>query len=294
MKLRFSYILCFLLIGFIYLISPENLSAQETGEARAVYASKFFIGIGGGAVYSHEFNTPVSSVAGMIVKDKNAYSASVELGYFFTKHLGVMSGLEYSVFSSDLSLKDYSNSFTTTDGDNESYEKRITGSGIKETQTITFLKIPVELCMRFLPGRRIGVFIFGGANALFPVKGDYNGSGTFSYVGYYPAYNVTFQNLPAYGFVNNTQVSTKGSLTLKSPSFEGIAGAGLSCYVTGKIQILLSAYYANTLSTISGYKASDTYQLTSDPSSINSLMGGNSEVAAQTIGAKLAIRFYLK
>jgi hypothetical protein len=294
MKLRFNHILCFLLLGFIYFNSHENLYAQESGGVKSVYASNFYIGISGGAVYCHEFNKPVASFAGLKVGDKNNYSASVELGYFFTKHLGLMSGLEYSVFSSDLSLKDYSNSLTTTDADNETYEKRITGSGIKETQTITYLKVPVELCIRFMPGRRIGIFIFGGANALFPVKGDYDGSGTFSYVGYYPAYNVTFQNLPAYGFVNYTQVNTKGSLTLKSPSFEGIAGAGLSCYITGKIQILLSAYYANTLSTISGYKASDTYQLTSDPSAINSLMGGNSEVAAQTIGAKLALRFYLK
>jgi hypothetical protein len=294
MKPKFNHILYFLLIFIIYINQTEKISGQETVEAKKVYFSKFFVGISAGPDFSQEINKPLNSVSGLTSKDKNTYSASIELGYFFTRHLGFTTGVEYSVYSSDLSLKDYSNSFTSQDADNETYEKRITGSDIKETQTINYLKIPVELCIRFSPGRRLGFFIFGGADVLFPAKGDYNGSGTFSYTGYYPAYNVTFQNLPAYGFTNDTPVSTKGSLTLKSPSFEGIAGAGLSCFITSKMQVLISASYARSLSTISGYKSSDTYQLTSDSSVINSLMGVNSDVTLQTIGAKLALRFYLK
>ncbi len=294
MKPKFNHILYFLLIFIIYLNQTERMSGQETVEGKKVYFSKFFVGISAGPAFGSEINKPLNSITGLTSVDKSTYFASLELGYFFTRHLGFTTGVEYSVYSSDLSLKDYSNSFTTKDADNETYEKRITGSDIKETQTINYLKVPVELCIRFSPDRRLGFFIFGGADVLFPVKGAYDGSGTFSYTGFYPAYNVTFQNLPAYGFTNNTPVSTKGSLTLNSPSFEGFAGAGFSCFITSKMQVLVSACYARSLSTISGYKSSDAYQLTSDSSVINSLMGANSEVTLQTIGAKLAFRFYLK
>ena len=294
MKLKFSYKLFPVFFMIMYFNHPENLSAQEGNDVKEVSAPKFFIGISGGPSFCHEIFTPTTSISGLTSADKNTYSASIDLGYFFSKHLGLITGVGYSVFSSDLSLNDYTNTFTTKDADNESYQKQITGSGVKETQTITYFKIPVELCFRFRPGKRFGFYIFGGADVLFPVNGDYNGSGTFTYIGYYPAYNVTFQNLPAYGFTSNTPVSTSGSLTLKSNSFEGIAGGGLSCFITSKIQVSLNGYYARSLSTISGYGSSDTYQLTSDPNSINSLMGANREVTAQTIGAKLAFRYYIK
>jgi OmpA-OmpF porin, OOP family len=288
-KLLFSYSLVIILL----INNLTTAYSQETAKVVTAH-QKFFIGINGGPTVSQEINSTVTSISGLTSVDKNTFSGSFELGYFFSRSFGLSTGIEYCTFSSELSLNSYENKFNTTDSENETYERRVTGSDIKEIQNITFLKVPLCLNLQLFFGKRFGIYILAGANLVLPLNKEYAGSGTFSYVGYYPAYNVTFQNLPAYGFPANATVNTKGQLELKSTNFEGLAGAGFQCFVSKKIQITLGATYSRSLSTISGFTAQDKFQLSSDINSINSMMGGSSNVTAQSMGLRLGIRYYLK
>jgi hypothetical protein len=293
MKLKITNIKSTLLFIVLIQFSGNSAFTQESKTVRSAHP-KFFICINGGAAVSQEINSAVKSISGLTTVDKNTFSGTFGLGYFFSRSFGLSTGLEYCTYGSELSLKSYNNKFTTTDSENETYERLISGSGIKEIQNITFAKVPLCLNLQFFIGNMFGIYIQAGANLVRPLKQEYAGSGTFSYVGYYPAYNVTFQNLPAYGFPGNAAVSTKGQLKLKSTNFEGLAGAGFHCFVSKKIQVTLGATYTRSFSTISGYSAPEKFQLSSDIDNINSMMGGSSNVTAQAMGVRLGIRYYLK
>ena len=267
--------------------------SQETAKALPAHP-KLFIGINVGSSVSQKINSTVKSISGLTHVDKNTFSGSFELGYFFSRSFGLSTGLEYSTYSTEFSLKSYENKFTTTDSEKETYERLISGSGIKEIQNISFLKVPFCLNLQFFLGKRFGLYIQVGANLVLPLKKEYTGSGTFTYAGYYPAYNVTFQNLPAYGFQSKAAVSTNGQLELKSTNFEGLGGAGFQCFISKKIHVTLGATYSRSLSTISGYTAPEKFQLSSDVAKINSMMGGSSNVTAQSLRLRLGIRYYLK
>lgn len=293
MRLKITNIKSIYLLIILFQLSVSIAFTQESDTVRTAHP-RLYIGINGGPSISKEINSKERSVSGLTSVDKNTFSGSFELGYFFSKSFGLSTGIEYFSYSSELSLTSYNNKFTTTDSENESYERRITGSNIKEIQNIIFLKIPLCLNIQFSLGKRFGMYIQTGANMVLPLSKDYSGSGTFSYVGYYPAFNVTFQNLPEYGFPDNATVSTKGQLKLKSTNFEVLTGAGVQCFVSKKLQVILGVTYARSLSTISGYTVPEEFQLSTNIDNLNSLMGGTSNVTLQSIGLKLGIRYYLR
>jgi hypothetical protein len=293
MRLRITNIRTIYLLIILFQFSGSFAFAQESDTVRATHP-KFYIGIAGGPSISREINSTILSISGLTSVDKNTFSGSLEMGYFFSKSFGLSTGIEYFSYNSELSLKSYKNKFTATDSENEIYERRVSGANIKEIRNIIFLKIPLCLNLQFFFGKRFGMYIQAGANMALTSVNEYTGSGTFSYVGYYPAFNVIFQNLPEYGFPGNVPISKKGQLTLKATNFEVLTGAGFQCFVSKKIQVILGATYTRSLSTISGYTVPDEFQLSTNTDDLNSLMGAASNVTAQLMGLKLGIRYYLK
>jgi hypothetical protein len=293
MKLKITTIKATLLVMCFILKAAGTSFAQEKEQNKPVF-QKLFIGISSGPSFNKEINTVVNTFSDLTIADKNSYSGSVEFGYYFSGSFGISTGFEYSSFGADLSLANYTNKFNTKDTENDTYERRITGSGIKETQDLSFLKVPLLLNLRLFPGKQFGLYFQAGIDYTLPLKKEYSSSGTFTYTGYYPAYNVTFQNLPAYGFPTNAAVSTKGQLELKSKSLEGIAGAGFQFFINNRFQIALGGVFTRSLSTITQYTSPESFQLSSDITGINSIMGGSSKVIAQTMGVRLSLRYYLK
>ena len=120
------------------------------------------------------------------------------------------------------------------------------------------------------------------------------GSGTFTFKGYYPAYNVLLEDLPAYGFPSDVISASKGELELKPFDVNMIASAGFDFFVQKNIQLAVAAFYSKSLSNISAYSSSDTFRLSSDVNQINSFMGGRSNATVQSMGIKISFRYYLK
>jgi hypothetical protein len=293
MKLKIQHTKSILILILLVLVT-KDLAFSQASDKNPAPRPKFFIGIGAGPSINQIIYEGIPSLSGLISPEMNSYSGVFEIGYYFSRSFGLSTGLEYSSYNTELSLSSYENKFNTTDSENEPYERRVTGKGIKELQNISFLKMPVCLNLQFLIGRRFGIYIHGGVNIVIPSVKDYSSTGTFSYTGYYPAYNVTFQNLPAYGFPSNAAVSSKGQLELKSSNYEGLAGAGVQCFVSKKIQIVIGASYSRSLSTIAEYKSPENFLLSSDNNLINSMMGGSTNITTQSVGVSLALRYYLK
>jgi hypothetical protein len=162
-----------------------------------------------------------------------------------------------------------------------------------EDQNIGILAVPFCINLRLPLSKKVGFFVQGGVNIAIPIIKKYHSSGTFTYKGYYPAYNVLLENLPLYGFPSNAYVETSGNLELKPVCFEVIASAGVDFFVQKKFQFALATCYNQSISNLSGYTQFEKFQLSPDMSQINSMMGGSSKATIQALGLKISIRYFL-
>ena len=292
MILRILYIRQILIIVFVIICYQHEAISQESDITTGKHPGMFF-GLSLGPSQSHIINHGTLSVSKLLSSKKNSFFGSVEIGYFFSKGFGLSSGIGLNSYITQLTLDSYQNKFTTTDSENESYERQITGSDIKEEQKIDFLSIPFIINLRIPFGKTIGFFLQPGVNLAVPLSTNYESSGTFTYKGYYPADNILFENLSDFGFPSNVSSKSVGKLEIKSLSFNAIASAGFDFFIQKKIQIIVGAFYNKSLSNISNYSSPDNFQLSSNVKQINSLMGGSSSVSAQSVGLRLSFRYYL-
>jgi len=234
------------------------------------------------------------TVANLLSSSQNSFGGSLEVGYFFTKSFGVSSGIGFSSYKSRLNLDTYQNSFSTTDSENETYERQVSGSGIEEVQKIGFISLPVCFDLRLPLSKKMGFFLQTGINLSIPISKKYTSNGTFTYKGYYPAYNVLLENLPAYGFPSNYKSAVDGELDIKPINVNAIAATGFDFFLQKNIQIAVMATYSQSLSSISAYSSPDKFQLSSAINQINSLMGGSSKATVQSLGLNIRLRYFLK
>jgi hypothetical protein len=288
--LPLKYIIISLL--FIFITDAVTFS-QETDTIGSTHP-KFYIGITAGPSQNQIINKGILSLADLRSDNNYSFSGTFELGYFFSKSTGLSTGLGYNSFTTGLSLNSYTNRFNSTDSENEDYERRVTGSDIKELQKISFLNIPFCINFQIPAGNRFGFFIQAGVNLSIPTGKTFTSSGTFTFTGFYPAYNVLLQNLPDYGFVSNSKVVSNGNLELKPVVVDGLVSAGFHLFISEKIRIALGVTYNRSLSNISEYTSPEKFQLSSDVDQIKSIMGGSSKTTTQSVGLSLSFRYYIR
>jgi hypothetical protein len=253
-----------------------------------------YIGLGFGLGQSQIKNSGTTVIPEIGSEKMNSLESFAEIGYYFSTYFGISSGLGYNSYKSKASLKSYQNNFQTRDSEKETFEMRVSGSGLVEEQKISYLSIPVCLNLRMPIKKSFGVFLKSGLSFAFPVNKTYSSSGIFTYKGYYSNYNVILENLPAYGFENNKNTSFSGQLPLKSMAVFAIGSAGLDFKVKDNYQIVIAASYYKSLSSISDNTTVDQFQLSPAVSQINSLMGGSVNASAQSLGISVSLRYFLK
>jgi hypothetical protein len=295
MKLPRKYInniLLFILI--LILVENELFSQVKTDSLKR--QPRFFMGINSGVSMNKIINKGILTVSNMTPDNKIKYSGSfgLELGYLISRSIGISTGVGYNSYSAEFSLNAYTNKFSTIDSEDETYERQVSGSDLKELQNISLLSVPVCLNFRIPAGAASGFFLQAGVNFSIPVNRKYYSTGTFTFNGYYPAYNILFHDLPEYGFPSDAAISTRGNLELKPYDIEGLAIAGFEYTFRGKFQIAAGATYSRSLSTISNYSSAENFQLSSDVNRINSLMGGSKNSITESLGLRLSLRYYIK
>jgi hypothetical protein len=293
MKYRLIYPRLILVPFFLLICSQYYIFSQGTDITTGTHLG-LYIGLNMGPSQStiiNEGTTPVSSLASA---KKNSFFGSVEAGYFFSKNIGITTGIGYSSYKSQLTLGSYSSNFPDVDSDNESYEKRVSASDIKELQSIGFLSIPICLNLRLPLGGTMGFFVQGGTNITVPMSKSYESTGVFTYKGYYAAYNVLLENLPQFDFPSDLNSKSDGELELKSFNLSLVASAGFDFSLSEKIQIGVAGTYDKSLSSISQYSSTQNFQLSSKANEINSLMEGSSAAKTQLMGVKILFRYYFR
>jgi hypothetical protein len=278
-----------LLMACLVLGSGQALFSQGNDSIRG---KGLFAGISLGPTQTQVLNEGTSAVSDIVSGNGNSFSGVAEVGYFFSKYIGLSSGIGFSSYKANVTLADWQSNFNATDSENQNFEMRASGTNISEDQKLSYLNIPVYLNLRLPIKGKIGLFLQTGVNLAFLTGKDYTSNGIFTYKGYYSKYNVVLENLPQYGFPTNKATTAQGSLGVKSFTVFAVASAGVDYFVAEKYQIALAATYNKSVSDILANPASTQYQLSPAADQINSFMGGSSKVTAQSIGISVSLRYY--
>jgi len=293
MKIITPILRSFFLI-IILLFSYQTAALSQETDSAPTRPSHLSVGISVGPAQSQITNNGTSSVSNLLSSKKNIISGALELRYTFSRLIGITTGVGYGSYRSELSLDSYKDSINLTDSDHDVYRHIVSGSGIKEAQKISCLNVPVCINFQVPVNLRLGFFLQTGVNLSIPLGKTYSSSGTFTYTEYYPAYNLRLKDIPTYGLVSNTKVSSDGSLELKTVNIYATACAGVQYFVSSKIQIGLGVSYDRSLSNISNYGSPGSFEISPSPTQINSMMGGSNKTTVQSIGLQITLRYFLK
>ena len=255
----------------------------------------FYIGASLAPTQTNIKNTGSLSISNLVSTSQSAFSGSVEAGYFFSKFLGVSTGLSYISYKSQLTLDAYQNSFSTVDSENDIVEMRVTGRGINELQTVDVLSIPLCVNLKVPFSKKVGMYFKGGISMAFPMNQKYTSTGTFTYKGFYPAYNDLLENLPAYGFPTDKSVTEAGQLKLKTLGVSPIISAGFDYAIQKKMQIGVGfSFISTSLGVNESTTIIDKFQLSPDAEHVNSFSGGSSKISASSMGVEISFKYSLK
>jgi hypothetical protein len=254
----------------------------------------WFFGVGVAPSISKVKNMSVQNGSNLNYTDKIALSGSLEIGYFFSRYFGFSTGLNYSSYNTQLNLDSYQDNLDETDQDNEKYELRVSGSEVAEIQNINVMGIPFYMNIRIPFKTNFGFFAQAGINVAIPLKNSYITSGTFTYEGYFPEYNVLLKDLPEYGFSTGVKTETSGDLQIKPRINFVVASVGFDYMIHNRMQLSVAALFNKSLESISEYIPSENFQLSTGQNQLNSMMEGSSNVILQSFGLNIGLRYFLR
>ena len=281
----------FILIAF----SPE-LTSQGTDSRRpgpASRASKVSMTLWVNPLKTEVYSGEIKGVSGPVIETGSTVNGAMNLDLFFSRAAGFTLGVGYNTFASQLSVASWSDDYSTKDSETESYVLTIDGTSIIESLKISFVHIPVGLTLRFPVEGKVGFSLNGGVGFNIPVVKSSEGSGRFSYSGYYSIYNVTLSNIPVY-FPSNSTASTTGEIELKPMCLSLDASGSFFISLGRKAQLLIGGYYTSSLANILASEANSVYMISSKVNEMNSLWKGSSEAGFKAFGLKAGLRFTLK
>jgi len=275
----------------IMLMIPVTGYSQGT-DISSGKKSHFFAGLNVSPGQSIIMNNSSTTITQIKSNGKSSLSAGIEAGFMFSDYIGISSGIGYSSLQSDITLDSYTTNYDTVDN-TESYKRYITGEDITENQKISFLNIPLLVNIQIPLNPAFGFYLHSGINFSIPVGKSYNSSGTFTYEGFYSAYNVRITGVPYEGFEENYSTTDQGELSIKPFNMELIASGGINVTLQEKIQFALGISYNRVLSDISGYQKPTVYKLSSKPDQMKSMMEASNGATASSLGLRISVRFLL-
>ena len=292
MKIK-VYTFKFLLLSVVLIIGCTNEIFSQIQRSNDWKQPGFFIGGGLGIAKTQIINEAVQEIIITQTTNGNSIIGSAEIGYFFLRYLGLTLGVNYGQYHSNFYIDAYQNHFNAVDIENEPYELRILGNDIKEIQQFDVLSIPLCVNLRMPLSNLIGAYLQTGINFFVPLSEFYESAGTFTYKGYFPAYNVILEDLPEYGFPSDLRIQSKGTPDLKPLSYGFVASLGIDYLVNKRVQFITAAYFDRSFSGVLASPQVGKYYLTANAENLNSILGYSNKVTLQSFGFKVGIRYYL-
>ena len=195
MKFDLKYI-----VGFALILFSQGIKAQ------------FYVGVQTG------IGNIQSDVKG--VRSATDIGGALKAGYIYslTDHIGIGSGVEFAQYKQKVSLEQPSATLTNFEVDavGSAFSYNITTGNYKESQTLQAIQIPLFLQYKKNINKGIDFNFRAGVKYFLPINYKIKSSATTAKgVAYYPDVNLYIDNLPEYGFGNQTNYAASGEYNTK-------------------------------------------------------------------------------
>lgn len=231
--------------------------------------------------YGIQLNPGYSWLGGDVPSGADGFSKksnyTINLGitgkYYFSKIAAIQSGLHINNYSYKINSRNYEAQFITTDNENQTYQRQISGDSIAESTSITLLHLPVSFVYEVPLNRNIQLYVTLGPSFAIPIKSSIKSSGVFSYKGYYEDGNYTLENIPLYGFNNNVPVNVNKKLDTEVLSVHGTASAGCIFTINRYWKFVMNLNYYRSVTSVA--KGNSNYYMSNNLGSFHSIMENN-------------------
>ncbi len=195
MKFDLKYI-----VGFVLILFSQGIKAQ------------FYVGIQTG------IGNIQSDVKG--VRSATDIGLALKAGYIYslTDHIGIGSGVEFAQYKQKVFLEQPSATLTNfeVDATGSAFLYNVTTGNYKEYQTLQAIQIPLFLQYKKNINKGIDFNFRAGVKYFLPINYKIKSSATtVKGVAYYPDFNLYLDNLPEYGFGNQTNYAASGEYNTK-------------------------------------------------------------------------------
>lgn len=137
-------------------------------------------------------------------------------------------GIGYSVSNYRLRVDNYFYSFLTTDQENDAVYRNVAGTSLEESVKSELVDVPIRFRYERKLNRVFSMYGNIGLNLTYQLRSAYNGSGVFTYTGYYPKYNLLMSNVETYGYVTDRPESAVFDTRIPGFSRDQIGLSGLA------------------------------------------------------------------
>jgi hypothetical protein len=216
-----------------------------------------------------QFYVGVQSGIANIQSDVNGVRASHEIGgalkvgyiYSLTDHIGIGSGVEFSQYRQKVFLNQGATTLTNfeVDATGSAFSYSVTTSNYKESQTLQAIQIPLFLQYKKNINKGIDFNFRAGVKYFLPVSYKFETSAaSVKGTAYYPDVNLYIDNLPEYGFGNQTNYAASGEYNTKG-TFLSTFELGFTFQMGGKNALYTAMFLDTGYGTILDQEQNESY-----------------------------------
>ena len=216
-----------------------------------------------------QFYVGVQSGIANIKSDVQGVSASTMIGgalkagyiYSLTNHIGIGSGIEFAQYKQRLFLNQGSTTLSNfeVDATGSAFIYNVTTGDYRENQTLQAIQIPLFLQYKKNINKGVDFNFRAGAKYFLPINYKIESSAnSVRGSAFYPDVNLTINNLPEYGFGNQTNYSASGEYKTQGvimSSFE----LGFTFNVSEKNALYAAMFLENSYGSILNQERSESY-----------------------------------
>ena len=203
--------------------------------AQNFYSSEYSFYIGGGVSGFRTNPTEGKAFQGGTV------TAGIGYHYFFNPQWGIGTGANFAFYNDGISINDYHKQQAAINKETGSpFDFHVSMFGYKEKHRAVMVAIP--LMLQYQSEGETAFYAAMGGKVGIPLSAKNSPEGVFTTSGYFPNVNVTYENLPEYGFVHNQPFpGDKTNLKLKT-AFLATAEFGVKWLTAEKINVYTGVY----------------------------------------------------
>ena len=231
----------------VTILMCSSVSAQE-------FTREFSVHLGGGI---SSFQTQPTRGYNLM---KLAGATGVSYHYFFKPQWGIGGGLNFTTYKGGISINKYEDKQTTINtATNHTFDFMVSSSAYQETQQTAMLAIP--LMAQYQTEGETAFFAALGFKAGFPLSSKTRSKGVYTTKGYYPNLNVTYEDLPDYGFVTHQSFPGNKTGMRMKPALIASTELGIKCRLDETTFLYVGIYADYGLTNMSKKRNKDVNNL---------------------------------